>query len=54
LLGLSSVFLFNMESTKTMPYSFSLFKTDFGKSYSDRAEEEYRKTIFLRNVIKIE
>jgi len=38
-LGLSSVFLFNMDSTKAKPYSFGEFKNDFGKSYSDKAEE---------------
>jgi len=54
LLGLSTVFLFNMESTGAKPYSFSSYKADYAKIYADLAEEQYRKTIFLRNIIKIE
>lgn len=34
-------------------YSFDQFKTDYQKSYLRDGEEAYRKTIFLRNLVKI-
>lgn len=54
LLGLSTLALFSLESTGAKAYSFAEFKNDYKKSYTDAAEEQYRKTIFLRNVVRIE
>jgi C1A family cysteine protease len=53
-LGISTLALFNLDSTTTAPYSFEQFKADYGKKYRDDGEEQYRRTIFLRNLIKFE
>lgn len=44
--------LFNHHTTQ-QPYSFEQFKAEHQKSYHRSGEEEYRKTIFLRNLIRI-
>lgn len=54
LLGLTAVVLFNMQPSSAKNQSFSQFKGDFSKKYADAAEEEFRKTIYLRNLVKIE
>lgn len=53
LLGAASVFLYSLESQPSQAYSFEQFKGDFGKRYSREGEEQYRKNIFLRNLIRI-
>lgn len=53
LLGAASVYLYNLENTSSEVYSFEQFKREFGKHYSREGEEQYRKNIFLRNVISI-
>lgn len=54
LLGAASVFLYSLESQPAQAYSFEQFKGDFGKRYTKEGEEQYRKNIFLRNLIKIQ
>ena len=39
--------------TAQQPYSFEQFKADYQKTYHKSGEEEYRKTIFLRNLVRI-
>jgi uncharacterized protein (DUF2225 family) len=46
--------LYNMDTNSTKPYSFEQYKSDYQKSYLKEGEEEYRKAIFLRNLVKIE
>lgn len=53
LLGAASVYLYSLENTSSEVYSFEQFKREFGKHYSREGEEQYRKNIFLRNVIAI-
>lgn len=53
LLGAASVYLYTLDNTTSEVYSFEQFKKEFGKHYSREGEEEYRKNIFLRNVIAI-
>ena len=52
LTALALLTLYHQDSQKGV-YSFQQFKTDFGKHYAQEGEEEYRKTIFLRNLVKI-
>jgi len=54
LLGAASFMLYNMDNSKSEVYSFEQYKADYQKSYLKEGEEEYRKAIFLRNLIKIE
>jgi len=54
LLGAASVYLYSLESQTSQVYSFEQFKGDFGKRYTKEGEEQYRKNIFLRNLIKIQ
>jgi cathepsin L len=54
LLGAASFMLYNMDNASTKTYSFEQYKNDFQKEYLKEGEEEYRKAIFLRNLIKIE
>ena len=49
---LTALGLFNLE-TKTEIYSFDDYKAEFGKKYSKEGEEQYRKVVFLRNLVKI-
>jgi len=53
-LGAATLVLFNLEGSSPQPYSFEQYKADYGKKYRDAGEEQYRKTIFLRNLVKIE
>lgn len=53
LLGAASVYLYSLDNTSSEVYSFEQFKREFGKHYSREGEEQYRKNIFLRNVIAI-
>lgn len=53
LLGAASVFLYSLESP-SQASSFEQFKADFGKRYTKEGEEQYRKNIFLRNLIRIQ
>ena len=53
LLGAASVFLYGLESP-SQASSFEQFKADFGKRYTREGEEQYRKNIFLRNLIRIQ
>lgn len=53
LLGAASVYLYSLENTSSEVYSFEQFKRQFGKRYTREGEEQYRKNIFLRNVIAI-
>lgn len=52
LTALAAVALYN-QHTEPSAYSFDQFKADYQKSYTRTGEEEYRKAIFLRNLIKI-
>jgi C1A family cysteine protease len=52
LAAIAAVALYNQQ-TDSAPYSFEQFKADYQKSYIRAGEEEYRKTIFLRNLVKI-
>lgn len=52
LAAIAAVALYN-QNAGPAPYSFEQFKVDYQKSYSKVGEESYRKTIFLRNLIKI-
>lgn len=54
LLGVASVYLYSLENQTSEVYSFEQFKGDFGKRYFKEGEEQYRKNIFLRNLIKIQ
>jgi hypothetical protein len=45
--------LYHQKATKDAPYSFEQYKADYAKAYTRVGEEEYRKTIFLRNLVKI-
>ena len=55
LLGVASVYLYSLEAPATNgPYSFEQYKSDYSKKYMKEGEEQYRKNIFLRNLIKIE
>jgi len=54
LLGAASFMLYNMENSSSKAYSFEQYKSDYQKSYLKEGEEEYRKAIFLRNLVKIE
>jgi len=53
-LGAATFVLFNLEGNSAKPYSFDQYKTDYSKNYRDAGEEAYRRTIFLRNLIRIE
>ena len=35
------------------PYSFQQYKAEYNKQYLKVGEEEYRKTIFLRNLVRM-
>lgn len=52
LAAIAAVALYN-QNAGTAPYSFDQFKVEYQKSYSKVGEEAYRKTIFLRNLVKI-
>jgi hypothetical protein len=52
-LGVATAFLYSLENTSSEVYSFEQYKKDFGKKYLKEGEEQYRRTIFLRNVAKI-
>ena len=55
LLGVASVYLYSLDApVANAPYSFEQFKADYGKRYTKDGEEQYRKNIFLRNLIKIQ
>ena len=54
LLSTAAIALYSLETENKAPYSFEQYKADFGKHYMKAGEEEYRRSIFLRNVIKIE
>jgi C1A family cysteine protease len=54
LLGAATYMLYNMEGASNKAYSFEQYKNDFQKEYRKEGEEEYRKAIFLRNLVKIE
>jgi cathepsin L len=54
LLGAASFMLYNMDNATSKAYSFEQYKNDFQKEYRKEGEEEYRKAIFLRNLVKIE
>jgi len=43
-----------MEGSSAKPYSFDQFKAEYSKKYRDAGEEQYRRTIFLRNLVRIE
>ena len=45
--------LYHHEASQNAPYSFEQYKADYAKAYARVGEEEYRKTIFLRNIVKI-
>jgi len=54
LLGAASVYLYSLENkTEDSTYGFQQFKLDFNKKYMREGEEQYRKNIFLRNIVKI-
>jgi cathepsin L len=53
-LGVASVYLYSLENTTSEVYSFEQYKHDFGKRYTKEGEEQYRKNIFLRNLIAIQ
>jgi uroporphyrinogen-III decarboxylase len=53
-LGATTLVLFNLEGNSAKPYSFDQYKADYSKKYRDVGEEQYRRTIFLRNLVKIE
>ena len=44
--------LFNLQP-KSEIYSFDDYKTEFGKKYLKEGEEQYRRVVFLRNLVKI-
>lgn len=44
--------LFNYQTTE-QPYTFEQYKAEYQKNYLKTGEEEYRRTIFLRNLVKI-
>jgi len=52
LAAIAAVALYNYESAPAT-YSFEQYKADYQKLYSREGEEAYRKTIFLRNIVKI-
>jgi C1A family cysteine protease len=52
LLGAATIALYNVEGSSAKPYGFEQFKADFGKKYTKAGEEEYRRSIFLRNLVK--
>jgi hypothetical protein len=54
LLGISAITMFSLKPENSQMTSFESFKKEFGRSYANQFEEEYRKSIFLKNVIKIE
>lgn len=54
LLGISTLVMFNIKPQDSQLTAFESFKTSYGKSYINEVEEQYRKTIFLKNLIKIE
>lgn len=54
ILGVSAVALFSMQPHSTKTNSFAEFKATFGRKYADAAEEDYRKTVYLRNLVRIE
>ena len=41
------------EQQPSTKYSFADFKQEFGKVYLGEAEEQFRKTVFLRNYVRI-
>jgi C1A family cysteine protease len=53
-LGAASVYLYSLESATSEVYSFEQYKREFSKHYTKEGEEQYRKNIFLRNIIKIQ
>lgn len=53
-LSAAAFLLFNMETSTSEPYSFEQYTKEYQKTYSKEGEAEYRKTIFLRNLIKIQ
>lgn len=54
LLGAASVYLYSLENkTEDSTYGFQQFKLDFNKKYMREGEEQYRKNIFIRNLVKI-
>ena len=52
LAAIAAMALYN-QNAGPAPYSFDQFKVEYQKSYSKVGEEAYRKTIFLRNLVKI-
>jgi hypothetical protein len=53
-LGVTSVYLYTLDTTPaTEAYSFEQYKREFGKRYTREGEEQYRRNIFLRNLINI-
>jgi C1A family cysteine protease len=52
LAAIAAVALYNYDNTPSA-YSFEQFKADHQKVYAREGEEQYRKTIFLRNLVKI-
>jgi len=54
LLGISTIAMFSLKPESSKLTAFESFKKDFGRSYISQAEDEYRKTVFLKNLIKIE
>lgn len=49
----AAVALYNQQTPANGPYSFQQYQTEFGKVYSKAGEQEYRKTVFLRNIDSI-
>lgn len=53
-LGLAAAYLYSLESAPVAEvYSFEQYKREFGKRYVREGEEQYRRNIFLRNLISI-
>jgi outer membrane receptor for ferric coprogen and ferric-rhodotorulic acid len=46
--------MFSLKPEQKEMTSFESFKKEFGKSYVSQVEEEYRRTVFLKNLIQIE
>lgn len=54
-LGVASVYLYTLDNKATSEvYSFEQYKRDFSKRYTKEGEEQYRRNIFLRNLIAIQ
>jgi C1A family cysteine protease len=46
--------LYQHDTPASVLYSFEGYKQDYSKLYSRAGEEQYRKAIFLKNLIKIQ